>query len=250
MKAVIVDDDKRIIHLIRQLISESFSDVEVVATAGTINEGISRIRELQPYILFLDINLPDGTGFDLLKIIGNINFKLIFITGHEEYAIKAFKYSAIDYILKPININDLSFAIDKARNSVLKEEETLKVKTLLENMDNQKNLKRIILRTSEYIHIVEIEDIVRCEADNNYTFFYLNDDSKILVSKTIKEYSAILSSSCFIRVHQSHLVNAKYIDKYVKSDGGYLLLKNKECIPISQHSKHDILKKLETLMYQ
>jgi two-component system LytT family response regulator len=250
MKAILIDDEQHVINSLKNLIQSNFNDIDIIGTANNITEGYELIQSLLPDIVFLDINLPDGTGFDLIKKINQVDFKIIFITGHEEYAIQAFKVSAIDYILKPVVTEELVAAINKARESIKYEEENLRISTLLENINIQKTLKRIILRTAEYMHLVNIEDIIRCEADNNYTFFYLKDGNKILVSKTIKEFSKLLGSSGFIRVHQSHLINTVYIDKYVKGDGGYILMKDNTDIPISQHAKQEILKKLEQSLYK
>ena len=249
MNAVIIDDDPRVIHTVTQLLISNFKHIDIKATANTIEDGLKIIQSNNPDLAFLDINLPDGTGFDLLKQLGQVSFKVIFITGHEEYAVQAFKFSAFDFILKPIDLDELSKTIAKAEEALIQEEENLKIRALLENMENTKKLKRIILRTSDFLQLIDIEDIIRCEADNNYTNFFLKNGQKILVSKTIKEYSKLLGSSGFIRVHQSHLINSLYIDKYVKGDGGYILMKDNTDIPISQQMKQVVLKVLEQTLY-
>jgi two-component system LytT family response regulator len=249
MKAIIIDDEKNVINTITNLIILNFSDIEIVASATNIETGLKIIRTHQPDVVFLDIQLPDGTGFDLLRQLEKILFKIIFITGHEEYALDAIKISALDYILKPVDEDELKRAIEKAREIIKHEEEQLKLQALLENLHDKKSLKRIILRTSDFLYFVAIDDIIRAEADNNYTSFYLSNGKSILVSRTIKEFTELLKGAGFIRVHQSHLINISYIEKYVKADGGYIVLKDKTDIPVSSNNKHQILQKLNTLLY-
>lgn len=245
MKVVIIDDDSRVTRVISNLINSEFDDITITGTAGNLESGYNVLLKDKPDLLFLDISLPDGNAFELLKKIRNIDFKIIFITAFEEFALQAIKVSALDFIVKPIDINELKNSINKAREIIKQEDENLKIKAFIENLEGKKKLKRIILPTSDYLHFIDINNIIRCEADNNYTFFYLADCKKILVSKTIKEYSNLLRDSGFIRVHQSHLVNAIHIDKYVKSEGGYLLMTDKSSVPVSSANRHQILKALE-----
>ncbi len=247
MKAIIIDDETRVIHIITKLLKSEAPDVELIATAGDIDSGSKAISTFVPDLLFLDIQLPDGTGFDLLKKLNTISFKLIFITAHEEYAIKAIKCSAIDYLLKPIDPDEFYAAVDKARKQIIQEEEKLKVKALIDNFENKKSLQHIVLHTAECLHLIKVEDIVRCEADNNYTFFHLIDKRRILVSRTIKEFNELLATSGFMRVHQSHLINLAHVDKYVKSEGGYILMKDHSSVPISLNKKQQVLNALESL---
>ena len=249
MNVVIIDDDSRIVSIISNLISSYFTDIKMVATAADIAGGYQVIMDNSPDLLFLDIDLPDGTGFDLLKKIPDINFKIIFVTAYEEYAIQAIKVSALDYLLKPIDTEELVKAVNKARELINHEEEQLKINSLINNIEGEKVLKRLALNTAECLHFVNIDEIIRCEADNNYTFFYLTGNRKILVSKTIKEYSDLLQKAGFLRVHQSHLINTAFLDRYVKSDGGYLQMKDMSSVPISLQRKHEILKKLGKLKF-
>lgn len=235
------------ISTLTTLIHEHFNDIEVIETANDIATGYSVIQKTDPDIVLLDINLPDGNGFDLLRKFGTIHFKLIFITAHEEFAIEAFKYSAIDYILKPVEEDALVEAIKRARNLKLMEDQHLKIKALLGNLDEGVPMKRIILRTADCLHLINVNDIIRCEADSNYTYFYLRDGKRILVSKTIKEFSEMLKNAGFIRVHQSHLVNTDYIDRYMKTDGGTMIMRDQSQVPISQERRAYVLKKLESL---
>lgn len=248
MKAIIIDDEQRVIGTISKLLEDNFNDIEIVNTANDIDTGYKLIKEHDPDILILDINLPDGTGFDLLKKINSPHFKLIFITAFEDYAIKAFKFSAIDYLVKPVQPDELVSAINRAREMIKKEDQQLKLTALLENIEEGHSLKKIVLRTAESLHLVKVEDIIRCESDSNYTMFYLVNDKKILVSRTMKEFAELLKSSGFLRVHQSHLININYIDRYAKTEGGAMIMKDNSSIPISHERKSYILNQLESLL--
>ncbi|HBE43441.1 MAG TPA: DNA-binding response regulator [Bacteroidales bacterium] len=220
-----------------------------MAAAGSIEEGYEVISKNNPDLVFLDIELPDGTGFDLLKKFHQISFRIIFVTGHHEYVLDAIKVSALDYVLKPIDTDELCRAVEKARTVINQQEQQLKLQALSENLQGKKVLKRIILHTSDHLQIVTVSDIVRAEADSNYTSFTLAGGKHILVSRTIKEFETLLSGSGMIRVHQSHLVNLNYIDRFIKKDGGYLILKDSTKIPVSPILKKQVLKALTEHLY-
>ncbi len=250
MKAIIIDDEPAVRNTISVLLKESFRDIFVCAQAGSIREGFAAVTEHQPDLLFLDVELPDGLGFDLLKMLLPVRFRTIFITGHQEYALEAIKVSALDYILKPIDIDELALAITKAREIINHDEEQLKLQALNENLAGKKVLKRIILRTSNALHLISISDIIRAEADSNYTIFHLSGGKHIMVSRTIKEYEAMLTGSGLIRVHQSHLVNLNYIDKFIKHDGGYLQLRDGSSVPVSPNLKQIVLQAITDHLYE
>jgi len=250
MNAVIVDDEATVRNTIKSLINENFPDISVVATAGSIQEGCETIMNNKPDLLFLDIELPDGTGFDLLKKFPQVTFKIIFVTGHQEYALDAIKVSALDYVLKPIDTDELVSAIEKAREVINQEEQNLKLLALSENLQCKKVLKRIILHTADHLQLVSVPDIVRAEADSNYTLFWLSGNRKIMVSKTIKEFDSLLANSGFIRVHQSHLVNLEHIDRFMKKDGGWLRMKDGSSVPVSPNLKKQVLQAIQDHMYE
>jgi len=249
MNVILIDDEAAIRNAIRSLLAENFPDINILATAGNIQEGYDAIINNKPDLLFLDIELPDGTGFDLLKKFPRVPFKIIFVTGHHEYALDAIKVSALDYVLKPIDTDELCHAVEKARVVINEQEQQLKLQALSENLQGKKVLKRIILSTSDHLQIVSVSDIVRAEADSNYTSFTLSGGKHILVSRTIKEFESLLSGSGLIRVHQSHLVNITYIDRFVKKDGGYLLLKDNTKVPVSPILKKQVLQALTEHLY-
>jgi len=249
MKTVIVDDEPAVRNSISAIIRQKYPDIEIAASVGSVSEGYASILEHHPDLLFLDVEMPDGTGFDLLSKLPVIDFKVIFITAHQEYALGAIKVSALDFVLKPFDTVDICEAVDKAARLIDIEEEQLKLQALRENLESRKVLKRIVLHTIENLHLVAIPDIVRAEADSNYTRFILSDGSRIMVSRTIKEFDTLLSGSGMIRVHQSHLVNIAWVDRFVKRDGGYLLLKDKSKIPVSQNLKKQVIQAINDSLY-
>lgn len=249
MKAIIVDDEPAIRNTISTLLSEGFPEIVVSGQAGSVEEGFKAVKQDEPDLLFLDVELPDGLGFDLLKRLSPVRFRTIFITGHQEYAVKAIKVSALDYILKPIDKDELAAAIEKAREIISQEEEQLKLLALSENLESKKTLKRIILRTSEALQLISVSEIIRAEAESNYTHFFLSGGKHIMVSRTIKEYEAMLVGSGIIRVHQSHLVNLNHIDKFLKHDGGFLQMKDSTTVPVSPNLKQKVLQAITDYLY-
>ncbi len=242
MKAVIIDDMPLAIASLKVEIEENIPDIEIVGTAESVVRGAKLIKKIKPDLVFLDIEMPDGLGFDLLDLLEEPYPNIIFVTGSNEYAIKAFRYAAIDYLLKPADPDLLKEAFEKAKQKT----GTSGVQVSIAKATfNENNSKQIALNTQDELRIVDIKDIVRCQADSNYTTFYFNDESKMVVTKSLKEYDNILSPIGFIRSHQSHLVNAEYIDSLQKTDGGYLLLKNKEMIPVSVRKRSEVLEILK-----
>ena len=250
MDAIIVDDELSVRNSITKLLNENFPGINICSTAGTVADAVDAITRHNPDILFLDVELPDGTGFDILSRLPDRDFRVIFITGHQEYALKAIKVSALDYILKPFDPDELCRAIEKASEEINHRDEKLKLETLADNLQDKKTLKRIILPTAEHLHVVPINEIIRAEADSNYTMFRLSGNRHVMVSKTIKEFDEMLSGSGMIRVHQSHLVNLAYIDRFVKRDGGYLILRDSTEVPVSQNLKKSVLGAIKDYLYE
>lgn len=220
-----------------------------IRVCGTIGDAQETISQQIPELLLLDIHLPDGTGFELLERIGleRLKFKLIFISAHDDYAIKAFKFSAIDYVLKPINIIDFQNALAKVKQ-FNREDEQVKLSALQTAIQSkEKVLKNLILKDANAIYRIDIQDIVRCESSNNYTLFLLKDGRKLVVSTTLKEYDKLLKGLSFFRSHQSHLINLHYFDRYDKRDGGYIVMKDESIIPLSRGRRELLIKSLEAL---
>jgi len=249
MKIIIIDDENSVRNSISGILEDNFPDVVIAAMGTSVKEGHELIIEHKPDLVFLDVEMQDGTGFDLLETLPSIDFRVIFITAHQEYALQAIKVSALDFVLKPFDQVDIRKAVEKARGMIDIDQERLKLKTLQENLENRRVLKRIVLHTAENLHLVPISDIVRAEADSNYTIFLLADGSRIMVSRTIKEFDTMLSGSGMIRVHQSHLVNIAFVDRFVKRDGGYLVLKDKSKIPVSQNLRKLVIQSINESLY-
>ncbi|HNQ68924.1 MAG TPA: LytTR family DNA-binding domain-containing protein [Bacteroidales bacterium] len=248
IRVVIIDDEESAINNVRQILNLSQITVEIVGTAGSVEAGQKVVQETKPDLLLLDIELEDGTGFDLLDKLSYINFKLIFITASEEHALKAFRYSALDYIVKPINPEDLINTINKVFYSTRIENLELQVGVLMENLKElQKEPQTLVLKTSETVHLIQINEIIRCEAERNYTTFYLTNGDKILVSTTLKEYEKLLPVNNFVRVHNSHLVNISKIRKYEKHISGCLIMTDNSSVPVSARKKESLMHFLNKL---
>lgn len=210
-------------------------DVEVVGEADGVLSGAKLLKQITPDILFLDIEMEDGDGFDLLDILPDSLNAVIFVTARQDYALKAFQYSAVDYLLKPVDPELLKKAVSKMSQRIKVSSDQLSL--LKQGMANEAKLDRIALHTSEKIAVAELKDIVRLEAMTNYTYFHFADGSKLLITKTLKEYDKMLSESGFVRVHQSHLINMDHVQAYVKTEGGYILMKNGNMVPVSVRKK-------------
>lgn len=246
MKAVIIDDEKRTRELIAKLIESFDLGIETFPIGESVTTGLKAIDSIHPDIVFLDIQMPDGTGFDLLKMIPQKNFEVIFITAHEEFAIKAIKFSALDYILKPIDPEELKKSVEKAIESIDQKREESQFEALQLNIQPSQK-RRLVLKTQESVHVVDLDKIIRCEADRNYTSFYLVDQKKILVSKTLKDYETLLTGHNFLRVQQSHLVNLDYVDRYDKAHGGSVIMKDGSEVPLSPAKRDIFFKILENM---
>ncbi|RLJ96446.1 LytR/AlgR family response regulator transcription factor [Tenacibaculum discolor] len=246
LSAILVDDMPTALEMLQNDLTQFHPEIEIIGTAKSVVEASKALRKQQPDILFLDIMLGDGTGFDVLEIHPNLSSKIIFVTASDEYAIKAFKFAAIDYVLKPYSNEDLANAINKAKDQIKPDKEQLTVLQQSIKKPNQRP-KKISLNTSDKIMVVNLDDIIRCQSDNNYTEFFMNDGQKILVGKTLKHFADMLKEYDFLRVHQSHLINIQFIKEFIKSDGGYLVLKNKTTVPVSVRKKNEVISVLEKM---
>jgi two-component system LytT family response regulator len=245
---VIIDDEKKAREGLKDMVSLFCNQVEVIGEAENVAEGMKIITALQPDVVLLDIQMPDGSGFELLRQLKPIQFKLVFITAYEEYAVEAFKFSAVDYLLKPVDPDELVQAIQKIESELEREEAELKMNAFLENIKNMsKESKKIVLKTTESIHLVNVKDIIRCESEGNYTRFFFDGGKKILVSKTLKEFDGLLVPYGFFRSHQSHLVNLDHILQYEKIDGGYLVMKDQSTVPVALRKKDQLIKYFDTI---
>lgn len=245
-KVLIIDDEKRIRDFVKRMIDSFGLNVEVFTDGENVETGLNAIKTLKPDIVFLDIQMPDGTGFDLLNQVGEKSFELIFITAFQEYAIMAIKFSALDYILKPIDAEELKTALQNALDTIEFKKEETQYEALTHNLNNHQK-RKLVLKTQESVHVVDLSEIIRCEADKNYTFFYLNNGKKILVSRTLKDFELLLANHGFFRVQQSHLINLEYIDRYDKTEGGAVVMKDGAAVPLSTAKKDQFFQLLENL---
>ncbi len=241
--AVIIDDEPRVRDSLTKMLAIHCPTIKLVGQANSIETGYHIINHLKPEVVFLDIKMPDGTGFDLLKRFQKIDFYFFIITAYEEFAIKAFKFSALDYLLKPIDPSDLIKAVDKLTSKINVEETNRRVNLLMANMEaNEMESNKLVLKTIDNIYIVETKDIVRCESLNNCTKFFTVNLQEILVSKTLKDYDELLTPLGFIRCHQSHLVNKNFVQSFHRFPNPLLKLKNGVIVPVSMRKRGELSK--------
>ncbi len=246
-RIVIIDDEQDARESLEQLVDLYCPNFKIIGKADSVKSGIKMIDTLIPDVILLDIKLGDGSGFDLINHFSKPSFKVIFTTAFDQFAIKAFRYNALDYLLKPINPDEL--------HDALKKTVTLSTPFVNEAMQNllsnlqTKTFNKIAIHTSEGRTFIKIEDIIYLKSEGNYTSFYLNNDKPILVSKAIKEYENILDDRLFFRTHQSFIINIQYLSKVLKEDGGLILLENGIKIPLSRRRKDDFMSFLKTQFY-
>ncbi len=243
MKAIIVDDEYHNIETLSRLLKGNCPEINVIGSAGNVSDAVFLVQEHQPDLVFLDIQLKKETSFDFLNKVANRSFEVIFVTAYHQYGIQAIKYAALDYLLKPVDPSELLTAVKKVCIRALEKHSITQIDFLINQLKNaDRAFQRIALPLFTETRYVELEDIMHCEAQNSYVLFYLNNNEKILVSRALKEYDELLSPQGFIRCHQTHLVNPKYIKSLLKEDGASLLLRNNTRIPISK-SKRDFVKR-------
>lgn len=247
LNAIIVDDEPQNIEVLKKMIVKFCTGIKIVGTAGKISEAKKIVEEHNPDIVFLDVELPGENGFDLIESLDEINFHVIFTTAHADYAVKAIKFAALDYLLKPISVQELRDAIEKAKNDLSKKgsikPEEEKIHALRENTHSGKvELNRIALPTAEGLELYNLKDIVFVEADRSYCKFFLSDKRKIVVSKAMKEFESILEAANFLRVHKSSMVNIDHIRKYLRGKGGSLVMSDGSLVNIAVRKKELVMK--------
>jgi len=244
IKALIIDDEKSSRDTLRGFVENYCKDIQIIDEADSAEQGIEQIKQLRPQLIFLDIELPLGSGFDLLEACRDANFDVIFTTAHDKYALQAIKACALDYLLKPISATDLVKAVDKVRQRNQSGTATQQIGAFVENISNlNKQLSNIVLPTLDGFIVVKVSDIIRCEAEKNYTNFIFSNHEKILVSKTLKEFEELLHDMDFIRVHQSHLINAAHVQRYIKGSGGYVKMSDDSIIEVSRRKKELLIER-------
>ncbi|MCT4644726.1 MAG: LytTR family DNA-binding domain-containing protein [Carboxylicivirga sp.] len=246
IKAIIIEDEQSNRDNLNKIISEYCLNVQVVAMCKSAVEGRKAILEHKPDLVFLDIEMPGGDGFSLLESFGQINFEVIFVTAYDQYGIRAVKFCALDYLLKPVDILELVKAIEKVERRLQQKEENEQMKVLLANR-NQQSTQRIALPLSDKIEFIEVKSIIRCQGDGNYTQIHLINGDQITASKTLKEFDELLTESNFLRVHQSHLINLNEVKAYIKTDGGYIKMKDGSSVSISRQRREMVMSQLSSL---
>jgi two-component system, LytTR family, response regulator len=238
LKTVIVDDEQDAVEFINSIIGEYCTSLEVVAKANNVIQGVAAIKDNKPDLVFLDVEMPNGTGFDLLAQFPEKDFDVVFITAFNHYAIKAIKFSAVDYILKPININEFIDAVNRVvkKRSERSTQGNENLKILMENLRSSLP-SRLAIPTADGMEYLNPKDIIRIEADRSYSWFFLTGGRKILVSKHLKEFQELLSDRYFFRSHNSHLINLKYVKKFIRREGGYIEMTDAAMIPVSRNRK-------------
>jgi len=243
IQAVLVDDEENSLEALTILLQKYCPDVHVAGTADTVNTAIETINNLQPDLVFLDIALPDGQGFEVLEQVTHTGFEVIFTTAYDQYALKAFDFSALDYLLKPINAEKLQQSVERFQQIrpqvVLKE----RVSVLREGLGNQ--LQRIILTSMDGFEVHKISDIIRCEANGSYTIFFIKGGHKVITSKTLNNFEKMLDDLSFVRVHSKHLINLDYVKRYISGRGGYIIFEDGTQVDVSERKKKEFIRRMK-----
>jgi two-component system, LytTR family, response regulator len=248
LKALIVDDEFQGRSFMQKILEREHPDIDVVGQASTIAEAVHSIEMHNPNLIFLDVMLGRENAFELFDRIQEFSFEIIFTTAHHEYAVKAFKINALDYLLKPIDLQELSDAIDKVRARL--DKESARTSSLqIENLANilrsvNKSIDKLAIPNTDGFVMVHLSEIIYCESDSNYTVFYLTNNRKLTSSYTLRQYDDMLSSQDFFRAHKSFLINLSHINRYLKSDGGVIMMSNGKAVELSRRNKEKLMKLL------
>lgn len=244
IKTVIVDDEENNIGILQSLLTQFCPEIEIIGTAGNAIQAFTVIDELKPQLVFMDIEMPMGNGFDVLEKLMPVNFEVIFVTAFDQYAITAFKYAALDYLLKPVSIDDLKRAVTRSVMRIAEKNVNHRIESLITNLRSEgAGLKKIGLPTAEGLVFEEIENIIHLQAESNYTLVFIRNKKKMTITKSLKEFEDILPPAIFCRLHHSHIVNLNYITRYYKGRGGYVELSDGTTVEVSTRKKDDFLEK-------
>lgn len=247
IKTLIIEDEQKSRDVLLKIIEKNCPELTVIGTAGNVAEGVEKIKSLKPELVFLDITMPDGSGFDLLEQVQGQKFDLIFATASNSHAIRAFKYSACDYLLKPIDTEELVSAVSRITKRKSDTPDMQNLSFLIQQLKkNDDNFQKITLPTGNAYEIINLKDIIRCEADGSYTYFYLTDKRKLMVSASLKHYEELLPEQDFIRVHHHNLINMNHVIRFLKEDGGYAVMTDGSKIEISRRKKDQFMDRLKS----
>jgi len=244
-KAIIIDDEEGARESLNNILNSYFDGIEVIAKADSAETGYAAITANKPDLVFLDIEMPFGNAFDLLAKFDKIDFDIIFVTAYDHYAMKAIKFSAIDYLLKPIDLDELKETLTRYRENKTKGDNVdPRLAALLENLSHDKKPKKIAIPDSDGLLFIHLDDIIRCESDGNYTLIKMQGGKKILSSRTLGDYETLFAEENFFRIHRSHLINLTHIEKYVKGEGGYVIMVDGSQVEVSRRKKAEFIEAL------
>lgn len=247
LKAIIIDDEAKSRDVLETLISKFVEGVSVVATADSVTTGVNAIKKHDPDLVFLDIEMPRRDGFELLSEFDPMTFEVVFTTAHEQYAHKAFRTSAVDYLLKPVDITLLKEAVERVKEKRSKDKVNRNIQVFLNNLKAKQENQQIALATSDGLIFVKVENIIYLRGDGAYTYFFLKTGERITVSKNLKEYEDLLKDYDFYRVHKSFLIHLREMKKYVRGDGGYVIMSNGDSVDVSKRRKEGFLSALSKI---
>jgi len=243
LTAVLIDDESSSRNSLRQKLVTHCPDITIVAECESGEDGIKAIQSHDPDIVFLDVEMPRMNGFVMLQQLEQRSFELIFTTAYDHYAISAIRFSALDYLVKPIEIKTLKEAVERAKEKIQTDLPNQRIETLLHNLIDEKNLhNRIAIPSLEGLQFIDIIDIIYLEAESNYSFIYLQNATRITVSKTLKDFEELLPSHTFIRIHHSYIINKNHVRKYLKGEGGQVLMSNGKLLDVARRKKEDFMK--------
>jgi two-component system LytT family response regulator len=245
LRAILVDDEENSLNALKQKIIQHCNAVEIIATSTLPDQAIEKINLLKPDILFLDIEMPVVNGFSLLQKLDYKNFELVFVTAYDHYAIRAIRYSALDYLVKPVDVDELKTTVEKALQKKNKTIPNQRLELLLEHLSQpRKNFNKIAIPGHDGIRFIKVDEIIYLEANVNYTHIYATESNKYIVSRTIKDFEEILPPETFIRIHNSYIINKDYLEKYIRGEGGQVELSNGAVLDVSKRKKAEFLKSI------
>ena len=245
LRAIIIDDEPKGRSILKQLITMHAPQLAVVGIAANADEGLALIDSHKPDVVFLDVEMPGKSGFDLLRELNNINFKVVFVSAHNHYSLKAIKFHAFDYLLKPIDVDELKQTIAKLFQSAQSNTNEQVTEMLSASQHGNNDFSKIAIASISSIDLINVDDILYCEASGNNTFVYLTNNKKIVATKNLKEYEDLLATHRFFRIHHAYLVNLKHVAKYIKGEGGSVILSNQQELEVSRRKKQEFLSSLQ-----
>jgi two-component system LytT family response regulator len=245
LRAIIIDDEPKGRSILQQLIALHAPQITVVGTAASADEGLKTIDSHKPDVVFLDVEMPGKSGFELLRELGSIDFKVVFVSAHNHYSLKAIKFHAFDYLLKPIDLDELKQTISKLLRSSQTHTHEMLNELLTASKHSNSELGKIAISSVTSIDLINVDDILFCEASANNTLVYLTNNKKIVATKNLKEYEDLLAGHRFFRIHHAYLVNLKHVSKYIKGEGGSVILSNQKELEVSRRKKQEFLNALQ-----